>query len=118
MSCVHRLLGACTCLALAGGGCADEPAGGGGASADAGREAGPGPGGDGGSPADGGGVEPPPDELTHFYDQLQEDALAYPPVDGDWPDDYGDAPFYGLAFYSRAGETQDDDRYREIARAA
>jgi len=69
---------------------------------------------------DAAGTEPvaSEDALGSFYRQMQQDALGFPPEDGQWPDHYGDAPFYGLAFYVRAGETEDDDRYRAFAAEA
>lgn len=36
-----------------------------------------------------------------FYEELQTDADALSFRDGDWLEDQGDAPFYGLAFYGR-----------------
>ncbi len=52
--------------------------------------------------------ELPPFEHTSFYETLQQDAQEFTLVDGQWLDDFGDAAFYGLAFYAlRAGESGD-----------
>jgi hypothetical protein len=52
----------------------------------------------------------PPPAFRHaaFADQLARDADAFSMADGDWLEDYGDAPFYGLAFYARAGKETND----------
>lgn len=53
-----------------------------------------------------------------FYVKIQEAVLEYHIQSGDWEDDFGDAAYYGLAFYVNAGESYDRDDYREIARQA
>ncbi|MBW2455405.1 MAG: hypothetical protein JRI68_12875 [Deltaproteobacteria bacterium] len=52
--------------------------------------------------------EPPP-TFRHqsFYESLSSDVEVLNIESGDWLEDYGDAAFYGLAFYAQAGvETQ------------
>jgi len=52
--------------------------------------------------------ELPPFEHATFYDTLQEDAREFTLVNGEWLDDFGDAAFYGLAYYAwRANESGD-----------
>ena len=45
---------------------------------------------------------PPPPPFRHqsFYEQLLAAAEGFTQRDGDWLEDYGDADFYGLAFYA------------------
>lgn len=56
-----------------------------------------------------------PDELALFYELMQDNALGFGFEDGDWTEDMGDAPFYGLGFYARASGTYERDDYRSIA---
>ncbi|MBN1945954.1 MAG: AGE family epimerase/isomerase [Bradymonadales bacterium] len=56
--------------------------------------------------------------LWSFYAQLQEDAWQFGYSQGDWTEDYGDAPFYGLGFYIRAGRAYDRDDYLSVAEEA
>ena len=51
--------------------------------------------------------EPPPEVLS-FFDQLLADAEAFGETDGDWTEDYGDAPFYGLGIYARLAAERGD----------
>lgn len=52
--------------------------------------------------------ELPPFVHADFYEILQGDAAEFTLVDGQWLDDYGDAAFYGLAFYAwRAAQSGD-----------
>jgi hypothetical protein len=57
----------------------------------------------------------PPFRHGAFQDQLAADADAFSIADGDWLEDYGDAPFYGLAFYAHAGREKNDAAW--LARA-
>ncbi len=43
-----------------------------------------------------------------FYEQLQAEAEHFTERNGEWVEDYGDAPFYGLAFYSWEGTARQD----------
>jgi hypothetical protein len=53
----------------------------------------------------------PPFRHEAFYETLQGDAEHFTQLQGDWVEDYGDAAFYGLAFYARTGaETGDPAR--------
>jgi hypothetical protein len=59
--------------------------------------------------------DPPPPLPTDLADFERELALAsgaFRVEDGEWLEDYGDAPFYALAFFARAGEEEDDGGYR------
>lgn len=61
-----------------------------------------------------------PDDLSAFYETMQDNALHFPRHDGAWEHQSGDASYYGPAFYIRA-ETPPGDRvppYPTIARAA
>ncbi|MBW2460311.1 MAG: hypothetical protein JRH11_01610 [Deltaproteobacteria bacterium] len=59
-------------------------------------------------------VDPPPpppempEELTDFFETLLVSAEAFDEVDGQWTEDYGDAPFYGPAIYSRLAAERGD----------
>ncbi len=57
----------------------------------------------------------PPFEHDGFYEQMLQNAgdLAY--QDGQWYDDYGDAAFYGLAFYARSGVSTGNAGHLAIA---
>jgi hypothetical protein len=47
---------------------------------------------------------------------LEADAEGFTFQDGDWLEDYGDAPFYGLAYYARRGHTRTEPaRQRALA---
>jgi hypothetical protein len=46
----------------------------------------------------------PPSKHSALVDALVDDARAYTFHDGDWEEDLGDAPFYGLAWLSRRAE--------------
>jgi len=60
--------------------------------------------------------EPPTPEFRHqaFYETLRADAEHFGQREGDWLEDYGDAPFYGLAFYAH---TTPEDARTVAARA-
>lgn len=45
-------------------------------------------------------VLPPPFRHAAFWERLSADAAHFTQRHGDWLEDYGDAPFYGLAFYA------------------
>ncbi len=49
---------------------------------------------------------PPPFRQAAFYATLAHDADAFTITAGNWLEDYGDAPFYGLAFYAHASREQ------------
>ena len=53
----------------------------------------------------------PPAEVLAFFDQLLADAESFGETDGDWTEDYGDAPFYGLAIYTRLATERDDPTF-------
>jgi hypothetical protein len=55
------------------------------------------------------------DELQAFYDTLRERSEAFEYDRGEYLDDYSDANFYGLAFYSRAGVELEDAAYLQRA---
>src|SRR5437879_4120121 len=38
---------------------------------------------------------------ANLYETLRHDADSFTIAEGDWLEDLGDAPFYGLAFYAR-----------------
>jgi hypothetical protein len=51
---------------------------------------------------------PPPFRHGAIQDELIADAEAFSFVDGDWLEDLGDAPFYGLAFYAHTAKERND----------
>ena len=59
-----------------------------------------------------------PNELSAFYDVMIGHATAFDERDGEWTEDYGDAPFYGIAFYARHGAERSDDRMLATAERA
>lgn len=67
---------------------------------------------------------PPPepseeaDDLQLLYDELRGHSESFAVEQGDWSEDYGDAPFYGLAYFIRAGIQLENDSYRQIADSA
>lgn len=63
-------------------------------------------------------VEAPAFRHQALYASLQGDAEAYALRDGDWVQDYGDAPFYGLAFYTWEGRAQGKQAWLDRADAA
>ena len=70
---------------------------------------------------DGVGDGPPPelpDALSSFYERLLVDATAFEEVDGGWTEDYGDAPFYGLALYVRLGAERSNAAFAARAERA
>jgi len=73
-----------------------------------------------GSCGDGGDAQEPrpdlPEALTSFFERLLVDARTFREVDGGWTEDYGDAPFYGLALYTRLGAERSNAAF--AARAA
>ncbi|MBX3224738.1 MAG: hypothetical protein KF795_29750 [Labilithrix sp.] len=63
----------------------------------------------------------PPSRHGALVDALADDARAFAFADGDWQEDLGDAPFYGLAWLSRraaAGELDADGIARRDAALA
>ena len=56
-----------------------------------------------------------PAKLDDFYLRLRHDADHFPHHDGQWEQHNGDPPFYGTAFYVRAGTTQARPDYLTIA---
>src|SRR5262249_21375908 len=61
---------------------------------------------------------PPAFPHAAFYATLQGDAEHFSFVDGDWLEDQGDAPFYGLGFYAHAGIERGNDAWKARAEAA
>lgn len=60
---------------------------------------------------------PPPFRHGEFYRALQRCAGDFVITDeGEWVEDFDDGAFYGPAFYAWAGETDDDDACRALAR--
>jgi hypothetical protein len=57
----------------------------------------------------------PPFRHQAFYQELKGYAEDFLVVDGDWKEDFDDGAFYGPAFYAQAGETEDDDAFRQRA---
>jgi hypothetical protein len=59
-------------------------------------------------------------EFKHqtLYDGLQECAAQFLTVDGELMEDFDDGAFYGPAFYAHAGETQDNQAYRDLGKQA
>jgi hypothetical protein len=51
----------------------------------------------------------PPSRSGALVDALADDARAFAFQDGDWGEDLGDAPFYGVAWLSRRAESKDLD---------
>src|ERR1700730_7685558 len=47
----------------------------------------------------------PPSRHDALIDELANDAHAFAFTDGDWEEDLGDAPFYGVAWLSRRAES-------------
>ncbi len=56
-----------------------------------------------------------PSEIEAFYMELRDSAWSYPIESGDWTLDFGDAAYYGLAYYINAGTSESREDY--IARA-
>lgn len=56
-----------------------------------------------------------PVQLEDFYVRLQHDADHFVRHGGEWEQHNGDPPFYGTAFYARAGATQARTDYQAIA---
>jgi hypothetical protein len=52
----------------------------------------------------------PPSKHAALVDALADDAKAFAFADGDWQEDLGDAPFYGLGWLSRRAEAGDLDQ--------
>jgi hypothetical protein len=63
----------------------------------------------------GSGKDVPPFQHQAFYQELKGYADDFLFVDGDWKEDFDDGAFYGPAFYAQAGETEDDDAFRQNA---
>ncbi|MBN2498525.1 MAG: hypothetical protein JXR96_28295 [Deltaproteobacteria bacterium] len=61
---------------------------------------------------------PPPFLHGEFYQQLRDHAESFLLIDGDWKEDMDDGLFYGLAYYARAGESEDDEAFRARAQEA
>lgn len=60
----------------------------------------------------------PPFRHQSFYETLQQDAEHFNLRDGDWIEDYGDAAFFGLAFYSQAGTDEGNAGWLDKAEQA
>lgn len=61
---------------------------------------------------------PIPEALTDFWRTLEMDATVFTHTDGEWLEDYGDAPMYGTAYYARVGAERSDTAMLDLARAA
>jgi hypothetical protein len=59
-----------------------------------------------------------PDEVVAFYEALIEHAAGFEEIDGQWTEDYGDAPFYGQAMYTHLGLERGDDAMLQTAQRA
>jgi hypothetical protein len=62
--------------------------------------------------------ELPPFEHASFYETLQGDAAEFTLMDGQWMDDYGDAAFYGLAYYAWLAQESGDPAHAATRDAA
>ena len=60
----------------------------------------------------------PPFQHQTFYEELKTYAEDFLFVDGDWKGDFDDGAFYGPGFYAQAGETEDNDAFRQRAEQA
>jgi len=49
-----------------------------------------------------------------FYVEIQQNALGFVVEDGNWAEDFGDASYYGPAYYMAEGMKNDRDEYVEI----
>ncbi len=58
----------------------------------------------------------PPFRHQTFYEKLGQAAESFGQVDGDWIEDYGDAPFYGLAYYTYTSADPANDGRVQAAR--
>ncbi len=58
------------------------------------------------------------DELDAFLEVMQTSAHGFGFADGDWTEDMGDAPFYGIAFYARLAQQTGDEEARLMAESA
>jgi hypothetical protein len=59
-----------------------------------------------------------PQALDDFYVRLQQDAARFPRSGGEWQEANGDPPFYGTAFYVRAGNSAGNSEYLRTAQQA
>jgi hypothetical protein len=50
-----------------------------------------------------------------FYERLKQTAESFTLLDGDWKEDFGDAAFYGPAFYAWAGTSEQNSAWLERA---
>lgn len=66
----------------------------------------------------GSGQDVPPFQHQAFYQELKGYAEEFLFVDGDWKGDFDDGAFYGPGFYAQAGETEDNDAFRQQAQEA
>jgi hypothetical protein len=62
--------------------------------------------------------EVPPFQHGDFYEELKVYAEEFLFVDGDWKEDFDDGAFYGPGFYAQAGETENNDTFRQVAQEA
>ncbi len=56
-----------------------------------------------------------PTPYDEFYKQIQEDAFHFEMSGGKWLEEFGDAAYYGLAFYIHAGKDYKRDEYLDRA---
>lgn len=59
-----------------------------------------------------------PDSQKDLFNQLTADAEAFAFQNGSWVESLGDASFYGLGFYARAGKAMSNAGWSERAQAA
>jgi len=60
----------------------------------------------------------PPFRHQDLYSHLQQCAEDFTLIDGDWKEDFGDAAFYGPAFYVQAGKTEGNQSWLDLAAVA
>ncbi len=59
-----------------------------------------------------------PDEVQAFYERMQDNSWSFPHENGAWAQHYGDAPYYGPAFFIRAEQRPGQPSYHDLAAAA
>lgn len=59
-----------------------------------------------------------PDDVQAFYEEMQDNSWNFPRMNGAWEQQFGDAPYYGPAFFVRAEQRPGMPSYRELADAA
>jgi hypothetical protein len=59
-----------------------------------------------------------PAELQAFFETILASTEGFGETDGEWTEDYGDAPFYGTALNARLAAERSDPRFGEVAARA